>query len=73
MRGNEIAVRLARSGSAQRFVGPEPSFGGLQAGYKKKDETLDGETASGSVGWSCSTQRQARELISDPNLATGAR
>jgi hypothetical protein len=25
---------------------------GLQADQKKKDETLDGETASGIVGWS---------------------
>ena len=37
----------------------------------KKDETVDGETTSGIVG-PCSTQRQARELISGPNLATGA-
>jgi hypothetical protein len=28
-----------------------PSWGS-PAGYKKKDEMLDGETASGSVGWS---------------------
>ena len=34
---------------------------------------LDGETASGVVGGPCSTQRQAWELISGPNLATRAR
>jgi len=27
VRGNEIADRLARSGSVQRFVGPEPFLG----------------------------------------------
>ena len=43
--------------------------------YNITDKMLDGETASGSVEWSgpCSTQRQTRELISGPNLATGAR
>ena len=39
----------------------------------KKDETLDGETASGIVAWSCSTQRQAWELISGSDVATRAR
>jgi ribonuclease HI len=29
VRGNEITDRLARSGSGQRFTGPEPFFGGL--------------------------------------------
>jgi ribonuclease HI len=29
VRGNEIADKLARSGSVQRFVGPEPFLGGL--------------------------------------------
>jgi ribonuclease HI len=29
MRGNEIADRLARGGSGQRFVGPEPFLRGL--------------------------------------------
>jgi hypothetical protein len=27
MRGNETADRLARSGSGQRFIGPEPFLG----------------------------------------------
>ena len=29
--GNEIVDKLARNGSGQRFVGPEPFLGGLQA------------------------------------------
>jgi len=37
-----------------------------------KGETLDGETASGIWHGPSGTQRQARELISGPNLATGA-
>ena len=46
MRGNEIADRLARSGSGQRFIGPEPFLG---AEYKKEDERLDEEPASDIV------------------------
>jgi hypothetical protein len=51
VRGNEIADKLARSGSVQRFVVSE-LFLVVSAEYKKKDETLDGETASGIVAWS---------------------
>ena len=29
VRGNKIADKLARGGSVQKFVGPEPSLGGL--------------------------------------------
>jgi ribonuclease HI len=46
VRGNEIADRLARSGSGQRFIGPEPFLG---AEYKKGVETLDEESASDIV------------------------
>jgi ribonuclease HI len=35
VRGNEMADKLARDGSAQRFVEPDPVL--------KKDETLDRE------------------------------
>ena len=41
---NEITDKLARYNTVQRFVGSEPC--------KKKDETLDGKTASGIVVWS---------------------
>jgi len=51
VRGNEIANKLARDGSVQRFVGPEP-FLGVSRQNKKKDEKLDGKTASGIVVWS---------------------
>jgi ribonuclease HI len=71
--GNEIADRLARNGSAQRFVGPEPflgvsrnTIGGKMKRWMEKQHL--------AVWCSpCSTQRQARELICGPNLATGAR
>ena len=36
MRGNEIADRLARSGSGQRFIGPEPCFGVSRQNIRKK-------------------------------------
>ena len=51
VRRNEIADRLARSGSVQRFVGPEPFLGVSRQNIKKKDEMLDGETTSGIVVW----------------------
>lgn len=42
VRGNEIAVKLARDGSVRKFVGPQPSLGGLLTEYTKKDTTLVG-------------------------------
>jgi len=50
-RRNEIADKLARSGSSLRFIGPEP-FLGVSRQNIKKNETLVGETASGIVAWS---------------------
>jgi ribonuclease HI len=73
VRGNETADRLGRSGSASRFVGPEPVLGVL-----KRD-------LSSKIGrWLVSqhlrrwqdldpSQRQARELISGPNRGTRAK
>jgi hypothetical protein len=52
VRGNEIANKLARDGSVQRFVRPEPLLGISKQNIRKKDETLDGKTASGIVAWS---------------------
>jgi len=73
VRGNEIADKLARDGSAQWFVGPEPVLGvsrqnigrNMKCWIENKHLTL----------WRgpCSTQRQAREFISGPDLAIGAR
>jgi hypothetical protein len=43
VRGNEITDQLARDGSVQRFVGPEPFLGVSRAEYKKKNEMLAGK------------------------------
>jgi hypothetical protein len=73
VRGNETADRLARSGSASGFVGPEPALG-----VSKQD-------LSSKIGrWLVNqhqrrwrdlgpSQRQARELISGPNRGTKAK
>jgi hypothetical protein len=73
VRRNDTADRLARSGSGQGFIGPEPFLGVsrqnirqiLKRWMKNQHLTL----------WRgpSSTQKQARELISGPNLATGTR
>ena len=52
VRGNEIADKLARDGSDQRFVGPKPFLGGLLTEYKKEDKTLNGKPAFHIVAWS---------------------
>ena len=64
VKGNEIADKLAKDGSDQRFVGPEP-FLGVSRQYirRKMKRWLEKQHL---VLWRgpCSTQRQARELIS---------
>jgi len=73
VRRNEIADKLARDGSVQRFVGPEPSLGVSRQNIRRKIKRwMDNQRL---VMWldPCSTQRQARELISGPDLATRAR
>jgi hypothetical protein len=70
VRGNEITDRFARSGSGQRFIGPELFLG---AEYKKEDETLDKNQHLALWRGPCSKQRQGRELISGPSLAKGVR
>jgi hypothetical protein len=72
MRGNEIAHKLARDGSVLWFVGPEPFFGVSRQNIRRKMKCwMENQHL---VLWCgpCSTQRQAPELISDPDLATGA-
>ena len=73
MRGNEIADRLARSGSGQRFIGPEPSLGLSRQNIGKKMKRWMPNQHLALWRGPSSTQRQARELISAPSLATGAR
>jgi hypothetical protein len=72
VRGNEIADRLIRNGSAQRFVGPEPILGVSRQTIRRKMKRWMEKQHLALWGGPCSTQRQARELISCPNLATGA-
>jgi len=59
VRGNEIADRLARSGSGQRFIGPEPCL----AVFRKMKRWMKNQHLALWRG-PCSAQRQARELIS---------
>jgi hypothetical protein len=73
VRGNEITDRLARSGSVWRFVGPEPFLGVSKQTIRRKMKRWMEKLHLALWGGPCSTQRQARELISGPNLATGAR
>jgi hypothetical protein len=71
VKGNEIADRLARSGSGQRFTGPEPFLGVSRQNIRKIKSWIEKHPAL----WHgpCGTQRQARELISGPHLVIGAR
>jgi len=73
VRGNEIADKPARSGSVQRFVGPEPFLGLSSQNIRGKIKCWMEKQHLALWRGPCSTQRQARELISGPNLATGAR
>jgi len=73
VRGIEIADELARSGSVQRFVGPEPFLGVSRQNLRRKMKPCMEKQHLALWRVPCSTQRQARELISGPNLATGAR
>ena len=71
--GNEIADKLARSGSVQRFVGPEPFLRVSGQNIRRKMKRWMEKQHLTLWRGHCSTQKQARELISGPDLATGAR
>ena len=73
VRGNEIADELARRVSVQRFVGPEPFLGVSRQNTRKKLKRWMERQHLAPWRGPCSTQRQVRELISGPNLATGDR
>jgi hypothetical protein len=73
VRGNEIADRLARGGSVQWFVGPEPFLGVSRQIIRRKMKRWMEKQHLALWGGPYSTQKQDRELISGPNLATGAR
>jgi hypothetical protein len=72
IKGNEIADRLARSGSGQRFIGPEPFLEVSRQNIRRKVKGWIGKEYLALWREPCGTQRQARELISGPNLAIGA-
>ena len=72
MRGNEIADKVAKSGSVQRFVGPEPFLGVHRQNIRRKMKCWLEKQHLALWRDPCSTQRQAGEMISGPNLATGA-
>ena len=73
VRGNEIADKLTRSGSGQQFIGPEPFLGVSRQNIRRKMKHWMEKQHLALWRGPCSTQRQARELTSDPNLATEAR
>ena len=71
-RGDEIADKLARDGSVQRFVGPEPFLGVSKQNIRRKMKRwMENQHL---VLWCgpCSTQRLGRELVSGPDVATRA-
>jgi hypothetical protein len=55
------------------FVGPEPFLGASRQAIRRKMKRWMEKQHLALWSGPCSTQRQARELISGPNLATGAR
>jgi len=73
VRGNEKADKLARSRSVQRFVGPEPFLGVSRQNIRRKMKRWMEKQHLELWCGPCSTQRQDRELISGPDLATEAR
>ena len=62
MRGNEIADELARSGSVQRFVGPEPFLGISRQNTRRKMKRWMKKQHLVLWRGPCGTQRQARDL-----------
>ena len=69
----EIANGLARGGSAQRFLGPEPALGVSRQDLQKRlRRWLDNQHRAQWQGLG-DTQRQARELISGPSLGSRAK
>jgi hypothetical protein len=73
MRGNEIADKLVRDSSVPQFVGPEPFLGVSRQNIRRKMKRWMEKQHLALWRGPCSTQRQAWELISGPDLATGVR
>jgi hypothetical protein len=64
VRGNEIADRLARTGSGQQFIGPEPCLVFSRQNIRRKMKRWMKNQHLALWRCPCSAQRQARELIS---------
>jgi hypothetical protein len=73
VRGNEIADRLAMSGSGERFIGPESFWGVSRQNIRRKLKRWMKNQHLALWRSPCNTQRQARQSISGADLATGAR
>jgi hypothetical protein len=73
VRGNVIADKFARDGSLQLFIGPEPFLGVSRQNIRRKMKSWMDKQHLALWRGPCSTQRQGRELISGPDLATRAR
>ena len=73
VRENEIADKLERDVSAQRFVGHEPVLGVCRQKIRRKMKRWMEKKHLALWRGRCSTQRQSRELISSPDPAIGAR
>ena len=73
VQGNEIADSLVRDGSVEWFVGPEPFLEVSRQSIRRKMKCWMEKQHLVLWHGPCSTQRQAQELISGPDLATGVR
>jgi len=73
VRENEIADKLARGGSVQKFIGPEPSRGVFRQNIKNKITSWVDNQHLVMCRGPCSTQKQAQKLISGLSPATNAR
>ena len=60
-------------GAGQRFIGPEPFLGVFRQNIRRKMKRWIQRQHLALRRGPCSTQRQARELISGPNLAAVTR
>jgi len=72
VRGNEIADKFTISSSAQWFIGPESFLGVSRQNIRRKLNCWMGKQHLALWCGPCNAQRQARELISGPDLAAGA-
>jgi ribonuclease HI len=73
VRGNEIAYELARGGSVLGYLGPEPALGVSRKYIQKRLSHWLNNQHWARWHYLGNTQRQARELISEPSLGAKAK